>query len=74
MNTIRFNVTIDKEIGVRLRKVPNKSKFITQALKEKIERGDQVKKAESLKAAYLASCKEDRKVSSDWDATLGDAL
>lgn len=74
MNTIRFNVTIEKEIGIRLRKVANKSRFISQALREKLERAEQEKKVKSLRNAYIASCKEDRKIASDWDSTAGDSL
>jgi hypothetical protein len=74
MNTMRFNITVDKDIGLKLRHIHNKSKFISEALREKINHQEIDKKRETLRNAYIASSKEDHALASDWDATVGDTL
>ena len=74
MHTMRFNVTVDWEIGRILRGIKNKSRYITEALKEKLEKEKRQKKLQALQKAYQASAKEDRTLVDDWDSTLGDGL
>ncbi len=74
MHTMRFNVTIDWEVGKLLRGIKNKSQFITEALREKLARDERQKQILALQKAYAASSKEDHDLLSDWDAISGDGL
>ena len=74
MNTQRFNITVDSEVGILLRKVRNKSRFITEALREKFGRQRRQKELEALREAYRMASKEDHKLIDEWDAASGDGL
>lgn len=67
----RLNITMPEEIEQHLRVVPNKSRFIAEALKEKFERDKRKKLDELLIEGYQATRQEDRRVNSGWEgATL----
>ena len=74
MDTLRFNVTIDSDVGALLRKMKNKSRFITEALREKFNREKWRKELEALQEAYRLADKDDRKSIEEWDAVSGDGL
>ena len=74
MHTMRFNVTIDWEVGKLLRGVKNKSRYITEALREKLARDERKKRLLALQKAYQDSAKENRGLVSDWDVLSGDGL
>ncbi|MBI4375624.1 MAG: hypothetical protein HY549_04150 [Elusimicrobia bacterium] len=74
MNTHRMNITIPKEYAELLKKVPNKSAFITQAVKEKLEGVEREKAAERLAVAYRQAAQEDKAFNEEWDALSGDGL
>ena len=63
----RLNITIPDEIIKEIEDIPNKSQFITVALKEKIE---MIKKKELdslLIEGYKATRNEDKKINDDWE-------
>lgn len=69
----RLNITVPEEIIEEIKDIPNKSHFISTAIKEKIERLNKEKLDKLLIEGYKASCKEDREVNSEWeDITLED--
>jgi metal-responsive CopG/Arc/MetJ family transcriptional regulator len=69
----RLNITIPEEIIEEIKDIPNKSAFISVAIKEKIERINKEKLDKLLIEGYKATCKEDREVNSEWeDITLED--
>ena len=74
MHTMRFNVTIDWEVGKLLRGIKNKSRYITEALREKLTRDERKKRLLELQKAYKDSSREDRGLALDWDAVTGDGL
>ena len=74
MHAMRFNVTIDWEVGKLLRGIKNKSRYITEALREKLRREENKKRLAALQKAYQASSKEDHSLVGDWDAVSGDGL
>jgi len=74
MNTHRMNITLPKDLAELLKKVPNKSAFIAEALREKLAAGDALRQASMLADAYRESGREAAKVVEDWDALAGEAL
>lgn len=65
----RLNITIPDEISSELEAVPNKSRFITEALKEKLEREKREKMIELLTEGYIATKKEDKELNKEWEKT-----
>ena len=74
MNTQRFNVTIPRDVAVRLKGKANKSAFITEALREKLGAEARGRLDEELAAAYRACARETRKGADDWDHLASDGL
>ncbi len=74
MNTVRINITLPFEIAQMLEKVKNKSAFIAEAIKERIEREEKATLVREMSEGYKARKKEDRELSLDWDNTSGDGL
>lgn len=71
MSTKRLNITLPEKIAEALAPYNNKSKFIAEALEEKIER-DRKKRLEALLIeGYKNESISDRNMNKDWeDATL----
>lgn len=68
----RLNITLPEELGQDLETIPNKSRFITEALKEKLEREKKKKLDELLIEGYKATKEEDKKLNKEWEKiTLG---
>ncbi len=42
MNTVRFNITLPFEIAEMLKNVKNKSAFIAEAIRERVEREEKL--------------------------------
>lgn len=74
MNTVRINITLPFEIAQMLEKVKNKSAFIAEAIKERIEREEKANLVRELTEGYKTRKKEDKELSLDWDITSGDGL
>ena len=72
MNTARLNITLPKELGAKLMRLPNKSAFIAEALREKISKKDKEKKLFKLKEAYQRATSEESQLTRDWDTTVRD--
>ncbi len=64
---IRLNITLPEEIVKQLEVKKNKSRYIAEALREKIEREKRAKVEHLLKEGYIASSSEDKELSADWD-------
>ena len=64
----RLNITIPDDLGQNLERVPNKSRFIAEALKEKLEREKRKKLEELLIEGYKATKKEDKMLNKEWEA------
>lgn len=63
----RLNITIPNELNQELETIPNKSRFIAEALREKLERGKKRKLETLLIEGYKATKKEDKKVNQEWE-------
>jgi metal-responsive CopG/Arc/MetJ family transcriptional regulator len=66
----RLNITLPENVDKELSKYKNKSRFIAEAVKEKIERERKKKLNIELTQAYRDANEEDQKIEKDWsDAT-----
>ncbi len=63
----RLNITIPEEINKELRDIPNKSAFISVAIKEKIDRIKKEELDRLLIKGYKATSVEDKEVDSEWE-------
>lgn len=64
----RLNITLPDEIASELKKKPNKSRFIAEALKEKLRREKQSEINRLLEEGYKARAEEDAKLASEWES------
>jgi metal-responsive CopG/Arc/MetJ family transcriptional regulator len=63
----RLNITLPDEIAEKIANKRNKSRFIAEALKEKIKREKQKEIERLLLEGYKATSKEDAKLQADWE-------
>ena len=57
----RLNITLPEDLIKKMKNLPNKSHFIAEALKEKLELD------RKLIEGYKATRKEDKKINEDWE-------
>ncbi|MBI5882490.1 MAG: hypothetical protein HZB91_05235 [Elusimicrobia bacterium] len=74
MNTHRLNITIPYDLARELDRQPNKSRFIAEAVEEKLAALKAKLVQAELAIAYSRSTEEDRDVTQDWDSTIADGL
>ncbi len=63
----RLNITLPEEIAQEIKYIPNKSAFISQAVKEKLERIIKEKLDKLLIEGYRATRKEDKEINQEWE-------
>jgi len=67
----RLNITIPESVAKKMDKIPNKSRFIAEAVEERLRRMEKEKLAKLLVEGYKATKEEDRAVNKEWEkATL----
>jgi len=71
---IRMNITIPDDVVKKLGKVKNKSRYIAEAVREKMHQDEMKKLKDELIEGYKTCREEDREVMNDWDATTGDGI
>lgn len=64
---VRLNITLPEEIVKRIASKKNKSRFIADALREKLEREKKQEIECLLLEGYKAAAKEDAKFLNDWE-------
>ncbi len=74
MNTIRFNITLPKDIGAKVKRSKNHSALIAQSLREKFDRDEKAKLEQLLARGYKQRAQEDWKINQEWDSTTGDGI
>jgi len=67
MKVKRLNITIPEELTQEIKDLPNKSRFIAQALREKLERVKREKLDSLLIEGYKATREEDKRIDKDWE-------
>ena len=63
----RFNITLPEEIAQEIKDIPNKSGFISEAVREKLERINKEKLDKLLIEGYKATRKEDKEINQEWE-------
>ncbi len=63
----RLNITLPESLIEEIKDLSNKSRFIADALKEKLERIKREKLDRRLIEGYKATRKEDKKINEDWE-------
>jgi len=63
----RLNITLPEEIAQEIKSIPNKSGFIAEAVKEKLERINKEKLDKLLIEGYKATRKEDKGINQEWE-------
>ena len=63
----RLNITLPEEIAWDIKDITNKSRFISEAVKEKIDRINKEKLDKLLIEGYKATRKEDKEVNQEWE-------
>ena len=66
---VRLNITLPDDIAEKIANKPNKSRFIAEALKEKIEREKKKQIENLLLEGYSATSEENEKLQDDWEIT-----
>lgn len=74
MNTVRVNITLPLEIAELLKDVKNKSSFIAEAIRERIERERKAYLIRELAEGYKVRKLEDKELTNEWDTTSGDGI
>ena len=74
MSMVRMNITLPAELGNALKHVKNKSVFITEAIRERLEKEQREQFTLELQEGYTATLEEDRELVQEWDSTSGDGL
>lgn len=74
MNTVRMNITLPAEIAEMIKDIKNKSGFIAEAIRERVEREKKEHLIRELAEGYKASRIEDKQLVDDWDSTSGDGI
>jgi len=62
----RLNITLPEEIAQEIKYIPNKSGFISEAVKEKLDRINKEKLDKLLIEGYKATRKEDKEINQEW--------
>ncbi len=63
----RLNITLPEEIAQEIKDIPNKSGFISEAVKEKLDRINKEKLDKLLIEGYKATRREDREINQEWE-------
>ena len=66
MNTRRLNITLPEKIAEALAEYNNKSRFIAEALAEKIQRDKKEKMDRLLAEGYKKEAYPDKAIDKDW--------
>lgn len=71
---IRMNITMPEDVLKKLEKVKNKSRYIAEAVREKMYQDEMKKLKDELIEGYKAVREEDKTVTEDWSGTIGDGI
>ena len=72
--TMRFNITLPKEIGVKLKASKNRSRLIAESLRETFDHEEQRHLELLLEEGYKATAKEDLEFNKEFEHTTGDGV
>ena len=64
---MRLNITLPDAIGKELKTIPNKSRYIAEALRTKIRQDKQAKMAKEMAIGYKTTNNENVSVNREWE-------
>lgn len=64
----RLNITLPEKVAEAIEAYQNKSRFISEAIVEKIEREKKEKLEVLLTEGYKSECSSDKKINKEWEA------
>ncbi len=64
---MRLNITLPDNLEKDLKKIPNKSNYIAEALKEKIKKEKRLTLIKELQEGYKAKRQEDKEINKEWE-------
>jgi len=71
---VRMNITMPERVARKLSKFKNKSRFIAEAVEERIAVQEKEQMEQLLRESYKKAAKEDAILMKDWDALAGDGI
>ena len=71
---VRLNITMSEELFQGIRGVKNKSRYIAEALRERLHKERKKELEKLLIEGYKKSVKEEHELNKDWDITTGDGI
>jgi hypothetical protein len=71
---VRMNIVLPEPLAEHLKTVPNKSRYIAEALEEKISRIRAEFLRQELAKAYKELAREDAELNKEWEVTIADGL
>lgn len=74
MGTVRMNITIPEEIAGSIKSIHNKSAFISEAIKYKLEYDKKQKLLKELEEGYKKNNEVDSELSKEWEHTTGEGI
>jgi predicted CopG family antitoxin len=74
MNTGRLNITLPSDVMENIKDVKNKSAFIADVIREHLNKEKKQKLMGLLQEGYIATKKEDKKITAEWGHTIGDGI
>ncbi|MGC8555371.1 MAG: hypothetical protein ACP5NA_07810 [Candidatus Acidulodesulfobacterium sp.] len=74
MNTGRLNITLPSDVMENIKDVKNKSAFIADVIREHLNKEKKQKLMELLQEGYIATKNEDKKITAEWEHTIGDGI
>jgi metal-responsive CopG/Arc/MetJ family transcriptional regulator len=63
----RLNITLPERVAEAIEVYQNKSKFIAEAIREKIEKDKKEKLDTLLIEGYKSECSSDKKINKEWE-------
>jgi hypothetical protein len=70
--TMRFNITLPKDIGVKLKASKNRSRLVAESLRETFDHAEQKRLELLLEEGYKATAQEDLELNKEFEHTIGD--
>ena len=69
--TMRFNITLPKEIGLKLKASKNRSRVVAESLRETFDHETHRRLELLLKEGHKATAKEDLELNNEFEHTIG---
>ena len=73
-NTVHLNITLPKDLALKLKTSSNQSALIAESLREKFAREEKARLSLRLLKSYRQAAKEDQEINDEWDVTTGDGF